>query len=116
MHKALNVFNLENLFKSIQAKNEGVINITQDINSPDKVKVLLCRTPGDDGSFIEPHNVSISKTVLKPETVKVYCEEYLMSLKSDVKDVEILKESGNVFHLAVISDKPEVKQQNLSKK
>jgi hypothetical protein len=114
MNKAIKEFKLTELFKKVQEKHPEIKDISQSLDSNDKSIVVLCRTPGDAGMFEEPHNVSISKNVLKPETVKVFCDEYLTTLED--KDVEIMEmPEGNVFNLAIVTDKPEVKQIPMSK-
>lgn len=107
MNKAITALLLTGLFTQIQSDNPEIKDISQDIDSDDSIKVIICRTPGDAGSFSEPQNVSISKNILKPETVKVYCEEYIQTLEN--KAVQVFKEPGNVFHLALVMDKEEVK-------
>lgn len=108
MHKALDIFNLNTVFKIIQKKDASINDISEDINSNEKSRVIICRTPNEGESFEEPQNVSLSPNILKPSLVKVYCEEYLQTIQK--KDAQIFKQEGNVFHLALVTDKENVEQ------
>lgn len=119
LNKAMAAFNLGELFAKANArvkelKGKAVNDISQELKSDDKFIIVICRKPGDNGSFKEPHNIPISKNVVKPEFVKVFCEEYLKS-HSKHKKVEYFSDASNVFNLALIYDDPDYKEKPVTK-
>jgi hypothetical protein len=111
MNKAITAFNLQSLIdqanrRIVALKGNAVNDITEDIHeSEDDFMIVICRKPGDKGSFKEPQNVPINKNPLKLKTVKVFCEEYLKD-HSERKLVEYFRDQGNIFSIALIYNDP----------
>lgn len=119
MNKAIEAFNLSGLLDQVNKRLDKldfqpVDDIDQEINDKDDYFVLIVREPASGKSFEEPQNVPVSSSLFKRETVKVFCKEFI-DKHDENKITEFFSEPGNVFNLALIYKKPEMKKVEVKK-